>query len=121
MGFVNWYEKNQKRLASLAFAVGIAVVALTLLNRWPRETRFRFELDPQTSELDVRYVIDGGLVKAVRFKDDPLASSVTDMVSLAPGLYDIELDVLSSKGRFERSHQVTVPIEGVVVLSGEKP
>ena len=119
MGFVSWYEKNQKRMAALVLAVGVAVVALSLFNRWPQDTTFRFDLESDATELEIRYLMEGELVHGARMTGEPLSNRVTHTVELGPGNYLVEFDVQRKGSRRAFSQTVLLPQEGIIVLNGQ--
>ena len=113
-----WFERNRKRLATLALGIFLVAVAIEVGGAIPRdvEVGLRFPDHTRVVEARVEYLQEEESVREVtlRFREGA-PSLVRDTVSLSPGDYDVSVLLLDSAGTSRRLRgRLTAPADGVV-------
>jgi hypothetical protein len=109
---------HRKRLAPFVILIGLAVVGTTVFEASPRETEIRYDLgSAHDSLLEARivYLLDGDEVKGARFTwADGAPASIRHTVDLAPGRYEIRVDLVRSDRHHAVHRALRVPADGLV-------
>ena len=116
------FQKHRRRLATLSLLVFLAVVAVTIADVVPRQTRVSLPLGPdhaQITEARIDYSQDDQSVRSLTLRWPAGApASVRHTLDLSPGDYDVSVRLLGRDGaRQELVGRLTAPADGEVRLN----
>ena len=117
-----WMHANRRRWVPLLVVVGALVVGREVLGSVPSEVDVELPIGAAHADVervDVAYLESGELVHHVSLRfPDGAPESVRHRVELAPGAYDVAVDLVRDDGVTEsRSGRLDAPAEGRVRLS----
>ena len=119
------FAQHRKRLAGLALAIFVAVVALDIGSTVPRATSLLLEVGDdhaRVREVEITYVegeSDGPVVRRARRRyEEGAPSRITDGIDLVPGTYRVQLALTRADGTTDRREgRFEAPGEGAIAVS----
>jgi hypothetical protein len=110
---------HRARIASLVMIAGVIVVGLEISRTGPQDVDVALPIGAghdDVTQVDVAYLEDGDLVRRVSLRfPEGAPSEVRDTVELAPGSYDVSVDLRRDDGSAEsRAGRLDAPADGVV-------
>lgn len=119
------FQQHRKRLATLVLVLFLALVAITITDAIPRETRVDVPLGQEharVTEARVDYVQDDEAVHSVTLRwPHGAPASFRHTLDLSPGDYEVSVVLIERDGRQRHlTGRLRAPADGVVRLALEE-